>query len=452
MSESYIIRNPTVLHFIDKIKDNPSQLLLFENIIANICNSIINFQQNQNNDNTQIVNDMISKLQDNIVYKIKEEFTKQTSNIEYSLLKFNPDNICSKLDHILNNLNHLNDDIKKNHCASIELINDINQQLDNLDINLDDLEIPDTTVIKLQIDELKNIIISLSDDNRKNNNSDSLLSFTNIIETKFQSIQQLINTQTNKLDSIDKTINKTNNNSSIKGKIFENNFADVINKEFSQDGYLLINTSNKPNSADFLFTHIDRPDIIIDTKDYSVTVPKSEVDKLKRDCIFNKSHGILISNNTNIASKKNPIDFEQLDNKFVVYLPNNQLNISLFKTALQLIYFFDSKISSNSSNIIIPLSNKQLIIDKIISHNSIINELETLNKNQLSTINHLKKILPDIEHLIFNTRTDFSPTNNPSNPINTTTSGTNPPLNMSNKFTYCDKCGKKFVYSHTCKK
>lgn len=92
-------------------------------------------------------------------------------------------------------------------------------------------------------------------------------------------------------------------NSTFKGKDSEIKVEQCLNDTFPDSQ--ITNTTGQPKAGDFLIERTDKPIIMIENKDYSANIPKEEIDKFIRDIEYKSCNGILISQKSGIARKKN---------------------------------------------------------------------------------------------------------------------------------------------------
>lgn len=448
MSEDcYIIKRPSVVSFYNTIKNNHILLDLFETTIENFCSTIINFTETQksNEEKHLIISTLFSNIskefekQNKLIDdKLSSQFTILNSNLESFLYKFKPELFISSIQDIITNNSKSIDELK------IFIFENFEKQIKNIELPTND-KILFECMSKLTILSDKMNTLQTSVFNHNKNDIDKILtelkftidskitSFHSTLNMDISLLKNTVDSQISKIDSIDKTINKNQQNSFIKGQVSQSNIYEIINKELSPDGYELIDVSKIPNSGDFILTRSHYPDIILESKDYTTTVPSVEVDKFKKDCSIQNKHGIMISLSSNIAKKSNPLDFEFLpNNKCLIYIPNNNYDILIIKRMIHFIYLIDSKMSHYDTNIIIPIANKNLIIKTLTENISIIKELENQIKIFQSSVNQLKTNLPSLENLIFNTQTTTASTSSYTNTL------------------VCSLCNKTYKKKHTC--
>lgn len=110
-------------------------------------------------------------------------------------------------------------------------------------------------------------------------------------------------TQEKLLTNLDEFLNKYKNNSSLKGKFSENLLHKVIVQMFPSAE--IVDTSKLNHTGDIVVRRENKNDILFENKDYADNVSTDEVVKFISDCERQKIHGIILSQNTGITSKKN---------------------------------------------------------------------------------------------------------------------------------------------------
>lgn len=124
-------------------------------------------------------------------------------------------------------------------------------------------------------------------------------------------------TQEKLLGNLEEFLNKYKNNSSLKGKFSENLLHKVIIQMFPTAE--IVDTSKMVHTGDLVVKRENKDSIIFENKDYADNVSAEEVNKFIGDCEKQGMHGIILSQNTGIASKKNyHIDIKK--GKVLVYV------------------------------------------------------------------------------------------------------------------------------------
>lgn len=109
-----------------------------------------------------------------------------------------------------------------------------------------------------------------------------------------------------KIDSLEASLSKLiglSSNSSKKGAFAENLLEEIIKKRYGDIEFK--DTSKIPHSGDAWLTFSDNGVVMLESKNYNVTINKDEVDKMERDMKeHNIKWGILVSWNSSIQGKR----------------------------------------------------------------------------------------------------------------------------------------------------
>lgn len=171
--------------------------------------------------------------------------------------------------------------------------------------------------------------------NMKLNMNDEILEpISKCMETKMDKLYEKVNTVFNtnnpmmtQMDSLNKTIEDfkgQSKTSALKGKIGEECIAENIQNYFPDCE--LKNMTKQAHQADFQFSMNDCPNILIEVKTYKSNIPTEQINKFKRDLgSTGFKCGILVSTMTGI-SKKKAFEWEIMDDKTIVYIPNSGLD------------------------------------------------------------------------------------------------------------------------------
>lgn len=224
----------------------------------------------------------------------------------------------------------------------------------------------------------------------------------NINEIKSQLNQEKINTKIN--DYIDKF-----NNSTDKGLLSENKLNYILQNLYTEGE--IINTSKDYHKCDFLLKRNNKKDILIENKDYKDNVPKTEIIKFLSDLTnynstnYDNANGILISQNSGIANKKNfQIDID--NNNIILYIHKCEYDKDIIKCGVDIIDHLTIilKDLNNKTNNTISISTETLneINNEYLAF---INRRQTL-KNYINDSN--KKIIdqlmememPNLSHIL----------------------------------------------------
>jgi hypothetical protein len=361
-------------HFIDKI-----------NIILNQC-----LPENNTKLNKQIHEDI-----HNFYLLITEETKKMTQNNHEQILtsfietykdshyeaKLTNKELLVKQEVILTELNNV---FKQNSTTQIE------QFINNFDTKYNSL----LQTIQQPIFEILN-----NNEERIIKNISSL----NDTTAKQQSVQDKM------FNNLDEFLNKYKNNSSSKGKYSENYLKKILEQI---EGSEVIDTSKITSSCDLLLKRIDKPDILFENKEYDNTLPTSEVDKFIYDCKKQKTHGIILSQSSGIALKKN-YQIEVYEKKYIlVYVSNVEYTFDKIKIAIDIIDSLSEKFKEYDN---IPTDNdddcnisKELLNEINEEYNKLISQKETVinlvkefQKKIIISIDDIK--LPSLQKYMYNT-------------------------------------------------
>jgi hypothetical protein len=142
-----------------------------------------------------------------------------------------------------------------------------------------------------------------------------------------QSDQSLLNTKVSE-------ILQKFQGSSTKGRYSETAIFNLLVGIYGERNLKQVN--NTPESGDILLIRNNKPVILIENKEYTESVDLVEVTKFIRDVNTQKQSGILMSQNSKIANKKDfEINFHQ--NNVTIYLANVRYDTDLIEIAVNVI-------------------------------------------------------------------------------------------------------------------
>tara|TARA_Y100000389_G_scaffold172951_1_gene181786 strand:+ start:410 stop:1531 length:1122 start_codon:yes stop_codon:yes gene_type:complete len=176
---------------------------------------------------------------------------------------------------------------------------------------------------------------------------------TELLHQKHQNdIEKLRLKYENDMKEIVNRMCKSEENSSVKGKISENAMYQKLNILFPKN--TIEDTHSEAGRGDFIMTDSKGKSIMLENKDYNKNVPKKEIDKFKRDLTNNSDiwGGILLSNASGICNKKD-YQIEFVENKIAIYLHFTNKDPNKIKNA------YDIMLALN--DIDIDFSNKELV-------------------------------------------------------------------------------------------
>lgn len=150
-------------------------------------------------------------------------------------------------------------------------------------------------------------------------------------------------TQEKMLTNLEEFLNKYKNNSSLKGKFSENLLHKVIIQMFPTAE--IADTSKMNHTGDLVVKRENRDSIIFENKDYADNVSTEEVNKFIGDCEKQGMHGIILSQNTGIASKKN-YHIDIVKGKVLVYIHNVDYSQYKIQIAVDIIDTLSDKLKN----------------------------------------------------------------------------------------------------------
>lgn len=145
--------------------------------------------------------------------------------------------------------------------------------------------------------------------------------------------------------------------SAYKGAQSENKIENILNNIF-KDGEIT-NMSSVSHSGDFHLKRANKETIMIENKDYKANVTYDNVIKFQNDCNDLDMHGIMLSHNSGIASKRD-WSLEIINNKILIYLIDVDYDPCKILSAVSLI----DNIASQLNSIIKEDTNSNINIDQ----------------------------------------------------------------------------------------
>lgn len=207
------------------------------------------------------------------------------------------------------------------------------------------------------------------------------------MNTHMQSERQVIDSiheklvlQKDAVESVNQYLNG-NNKSSVKGRHGELRMIAILNEMFPDAE--ITDTSGESKCGDAIITRIDKPKILIDTKDYDGNVPNKEVDKIVRDTIYNNCSSILVSHCSGIANKQD-MEVGVHDNHIIVYIHNCEYDPKKIRLAISMIDSLEPLMKKH-----VETNNNYHISNDIL--NRINNEYRTLANHKMELLELTKK-------------------------------------------------------------
>jgi len=398
---------------------------------------ICEFYNNNPNVDFENVNLLLIDFMESIFNNMTNDLN---SNINYQLLSFMKDN-QKKIENISNSLNTVNqsvtnltnnmvlqmnnmkkeyiDDfsqiINTNSLSSNEKISSLIDKsnsilVDKTTLILNDIIPKNQGTLQIQIKEsLKELHNSITNDTYKLsenvNNKDAQTDFLNNIENKISNVihniqqplystlsasEERLSTSINNLkETTLTTVSKQDKlfgelegflgkykSSTHKGKVGEEQLCSLLNSIYNNAE--ITNTTWQKAAGDFLVKRLDKPDIMIENKEYNYNIPKEEISKFIRDIEALNMSGIFISQHSGIAFKQNfQIDIN--NGNILIYIQNCNYDSDKVRLAFDIIDNLSNKlkdININDENINI---SKDIIDGINEDYRSFITNKETLH-------------------------------------------------------------------------
>ena len=398
---------------------------------------ICEFYNNNPNVDFENVNLLLIDFMESIFNNMTNDLN---SNINYQLLSFMKDN-QKKIENISNSLNTVNQSVtnltnnmvlqmnnmKKEYIVDFsQIINtnslSSNEKISSLIDKSNSILVDKTTLIlndiipknqgtlQIQIKEsLKELHNSITNDTYKLsenvNNKDAQTDFLNNIENKISNVihniqqplystlsasEERLSTSINNLkETTLTTVSKQDKlfgelegflgkykSSTHKGKFGEEQLSSLLNILYTNAE--ITNTTGIKAAGDFLVKRLDKPDIMIENKEYNCNIPKEEISKFIRDIEALNMSGIFISQHSGIAFKQNfQIDIN--NGNILIYIQNCNYDSDKVRLAFDIIDNLSNKlkdININDENINI---SKDIIDGINDDYRSFIMNKETLH-------------------------------------------------------------------------
>jgi hypothetical protein len=349
--------NLIFLDLIEKINNDMS------NTISNtINNEILSCVKDIQNNVSSITNILIVKFHD-----INKEYIDNMKLIISSSSNENIEKIMTLLDKNTELCIHkLNQEIPKTHQ---ELNNKIKENF----LSFQQVIITD---IKEQF-------------NTTSNKEDSLKQYIFGIDTKMQQFQQPLyafisanqeqlisnistlkessiisqSSQNKVFEELGEFLNKYRTNSNYKGKSSENMLEVILNKIYPT-AEIVNSSSSLKLAGDFLLKRENKPQILIENKNYDLAIQKEGVEKFIRDIRAQKCNGIFMSQHSGIQYKPN-FFIEIEDNNILIYLHNVEYSEEKIKTAVDIIDKLTDKLNELKIDDIEGINIDKDMLDKI---------------------------------------------------------------------------------------
>ncbi len=344
----------------------------------------------------KILESQVSNLNDNVKSSSQNIMNLQTtvSNIPNSLsdnistnISSIKENSISQISNILENQNH-----KTNEYFDSKLKNIVVDNFRN---------ILDSSILELKT--------SLSESTSSNNLVDNInTSFQsrcdalqNIMITQFTSMKDLNSSYSETLTNVQNHFDRQKS-SNYKGIDSENNVEQGLNDSFPDA--IITNTTGTPRSGDFWIERSGKDKIMLENKFHSANVSIPDIEKFIRDAEYQNCHGILISQKSGIARKKNfQID---IHNGFImVFIHNINYDFDKVKLAIDAIDHVSNTLKNSNMDSNDFKINNELIKDInneyqkfIVQRNSLTETLKLFNRDMTKQISQLE--FPELSKLL----------------------------------------------------
>ena len=406
-------------------KNNNSLISDITHKIDKNNNSLISDITNKTDkNNNSLISDISSKIDDKI-HILLHQMNSESLNRISSLFENSNNHIIDKTNILINQI------IPENNKTNKQLQEDINKFYFSITEEtkriMSDNKLNNQTIIdfiKTYNERKDNELFDKEklDKILNHNKTEQIESFISNFDSKYNSLLQTIQqpilqvlsmnderinkninkqqeTQEKMLFNLDEFLNKYKNNSSLKGKFSENHLNKIIVQMFPTAE--IIDTSKQSHSGDIFVKREDKDDILLENKDYADNVSTDEVNKFISDCEKQKMHGIILSQNTGITSKKNyHIDIIK-GNKILVYVHNVDYSHHKIQTAIDIIDTLSqilNKLENNDNNSDEEENtiSKEILDDIYNEFNKFITHKETII-NMIKDSN--KKIIDEIKSI-----------------------------------------------------
>ena len=175
--------------------------------------------------------------------------------------------------------------------------------------------------------------------------------------------------------------------SSVKGRNAEVKTLWSLETAFPKHDVCSVPSSQQKGKMDIVLSHPDYPDISIDTKCYTRSVPKNEIVKFEGDIVLGNTHGIMISLSSKIIGKPH-FSVDVIHGNVAVYLSNTGGDIECVKLAVDVIYSLSKILKKGTAR---SLDEKSLrAIEGIVRDDVVI--LNRMRDNLLSVVEDIKRM------------------------------------------------------------
>lgn len=381
-------------------KNDISSLKTFQTVISGDINGL---RDQVTKLNTDISNSIIAKLFDIKQTYIEELKTLMSKNDATGALKMmeileKENNIL--IDRTTKTINELIPKSQSETYTQIEkMVNNFKEELNKTLIGLKEERVTQEQISRIIDEKYGNLLINIQQPILNYISTSEERITKNLNDVKEFEIKNLTILDKVKND-VEMTLNKSNN-STIKGQIGETKMGILLSELYPSAE--IVKTGAEKMSGDFILKRIDKSQLLIENKDYKLSVPKEEVVKFIRDIEHQKMNGIFVSHSSGIGGKKNyQIDIN--DKNILIYIHNCNYDKEKIDVAIKIIDHLSNKLNDLTNNETAKISTEQLInINK--EYSNFLNQREALrhnvmdmNKKLLNQISELR--MPSLELLL----------------------------------------------------
>ncbi len=346
MPESITVTNATILDFYSKNPhlDFEQMNLMFLHILKTLSTDLTKTVENSKIGELQAAFSLLKEDIQSIHrgYTTEVNAALKTSSLENmekltTLLERNTTSIVDKATNILNDIiprsqighqKHMETIVKEFHnniSVDTKRLLELNNNGEGDVMKL--MEGLDNKFINLTSQIHEPLLKSISGSEERMKNDIGMLKETTIIQAREQE----------KMGSeLMDFLNKYKNSTTAKGSISENMLYEILQTIFPGDE--IVDCRNITASGDFIVNRRDAslPSILVENKDYKLSVDTREVTKFERDVHEKRCHGIFLSQSSPITFKE-LFQVDIIDNLIHVYVPNTNFNQDKINIAVKII-------------------------------------------------------------------------------------------------------------------
>jgi hypothetical protein len=236
--------------------------------------------------------------------------------------------------------------------------------------------------------------------------------FASIVDTKMNTDRHSIDdgrmrTLLQRMDKLDQVVDLIhdnvartgpgNKNSKTKGDASEARFKDEMQRHMPW-----VNVSRcalKKNAGDYLIDELGKPQVLIELKAWSTSIPKTVVTDFHSDMKAAHTHGILISLESDIDSVE-PFKPYMIGSLIAVCLPANHYDMEQVRFALNVIYALDEAHKNASEDDVVSFKPAMLanICNEIDKHRERISHTKSLLSQAVTSLDQI--VLANIQSVL----------------------------------------------------